>query len=112
MRFSFKDVLPILSLLFTGVFCSFDVSAQIFEKELPHSLTDKAEWNFEISPTHTMGSLDMEAIQAEDVEDDLSGLPPRFGYPIDVNLGIEDGKWYDLESGESSLFLIQTQSNT
>lgn len=100
MRYNIRNIIPILSLLFVTVFSTLHLSAQIFEKELPHSLADKAQWNFELSPTYTMASLDMDAIQAEDVEDDLSGLPPRFGYPIDVNLGIEDGKWYDLESGE------------
>jgi hypothetical protein len=43
----------------------------------------------------TMPSFNVDSLLAEDKELEGLELPFRFGYPFDVNYGLEDGKWID-----------------
>jgi len=91
---------PFLIRLLATLICVFlgfgEIISQISEDGFPVSFEKKMQWDLEKSPTLKMEPVDMVAIQAEDLEDELSGLPTRFGYPIDVNIGMKDGKWFDL----------------
>lgn len=43
----------------------------------------------------------MELLEKEDQEDEEKGLPPRFGYPIDAGLNLNNsGKWTELPNGD------------
>lgn len=48
-----------------------------------------------------MPSLDYKALAKEDEEDKLSNVPPRFGFPFDVDFTLENsGQWETLENGD------------
>ena len=48
-----------------------------------------------------MPALDMNRIEQEDVQDEANGLPPRFGYPHEVSLNLENsGRWQELSNGD------------
>ena len=48
-----------------------------------------------------MPSLDMERIFREDMEDEIRGVPPRFGYAHSVNYNLENsGEWITLPNGD------------
>ena len=45
-------------------------------------------------------SLDMKKIEQEDKEDEANGIPPRFGYPHNVNFNLDNsGEWTVLSDG-------------
>ena len=47
-----------------------------------------------------MSALDMERIFREDMEDEVRGIPPRFGYKHGVNYNLENsGEWITLPDG-------------
>jgi lysyl endopeptidase (lys-C) len=51
-------------------------------------------------PNKVMPSLDMVRINREDKEDDINGVPPRFGYPHSVNYNLNNsGQWVNLPDG-------------
>ena len=44
--------------------------------------------------TKVLPPIDMEEIQVEDSIDNLNGVPPRFGYPIEADYTLENsGTW-------------------
>lgn len=46
-------------------------------------------------------TLDMDNIRKEDEEDERNNVPPRFGYPTDVNLNLDNaGLWETLANGD------------
>ena len=46
----------------------------------------------------SLPSLNMEAIEKEDVEDESNGRPPRFGFPHEVNFNLySSGEWTDIQ---------------
>ncbi len=52
----------------------------------------------------------LELIAREDREDQEKGLPPRFGYPIDAGLNLNNsGKWVELPNGDK-VWLLKIQS--
>ena len=54
-------------------------------------------------PTVIMGSVDVAALLAEDAAEAEQGkhVPPRFGYPFEVDLGLESaGTWTELPGGD------------
>ena len=81
----------------------FSAKAQISTDEAPESFR---EYNtaFRLSVSQdirTMPALDMNRIQQEDVQDEVNGLPPRFGYPHGVDLNLENsGRWQELSNGD------------
>ena len=51
-------------------------------------------------PTEYLPSINLTKIQLQDVEEEKKGMPPRFGFPIDVNLNLENsGVWTKVDSG-------------
>ncbi len=43
----------------------------------------------------------IEEIELEDEEDEANGIPPRFGYPFDVDLNLSNsGVWIEFENGD------------
>jgi len=49
----------------------------------------------------TMPILDMEKVREEDENDDRDGVPPRFGYPHNVNFNLTNsGAWTSLPNGD------------
>ncbi|MEL7006349.1 MAG: hypothetical protein AAFN93_27025, partial [Bacteroidota bacterium] len=52
----------------------------------------------QLRPKVNMASVDVAALLEEDRNDD-SGLPPRFGKAMDVNISLGDGRWEALSNG-------------
>ena len=51
--------------------------------------------------TMTLSSINLSALQAEDAQDALNGVPPRFGYPHNVNFNLTNsGVWQTLANGD------------
>ncbi len=47
-----------------------------------------------------MPGIDLRKLQAEDAEEELAGIPPRFGMPLEVNLNMDNsGQWENLPNG-------------
>ena len=89
--------------VFLQVFLSalfFSVKAQISTDEEPMSFRENsAPSRFSVpQDIRIIPALDMNRIEQEDVQDEANGLPPRFGYPHEVSLDLEnsghDGKNY------------------
>ncbi len=52
-------------------------------------------------PTVEMAPVDVPAMLAQDTIEEEMGLPYRFGYPFDVNLGLDNaGAWEELPDGD------------
>jgi len=51
--------------------------------------------------THkVMPPIDMKTIEQEDIDDEANGIPPRFGFPHEVNLNLDNsGEWQVLPDG-------------
>jgi len=48
-----------------------------------------------------MPFLDMVKIEKEDEDDNINGIPPRFGFPQDVDYDLDNsGEWIELENGD------------
>ena len=61
------------------------------------------------APIKRMPSLDIKTLLKEDRNEQSSGLPPRFGKALDVNIGFGDGKWEDKETGSVWTLSIQSE---
>ena len=80
------------------VFCS-QANAQISTREVPIGF--KYDIGREQMPVIVMPAIDTMKLQAEDKEEELLGIPPRFGYIHSVNLNFLDmGFWHTLENGD------------
>ena len=91
----------IILILFLGFFC-FAMKAQISTEEIPYSWKRSSnEIMKQPIPIITFSSLDMETIDREDMEDEINGIPPRFGFPhkVDYDLG-NSGDWVTLPNGD------------
>jgi hypothetical protein len=54
-----------------------------------------------------MPSLDMRKLEQEDREDEVNGIPPRFGFPHEVNYNLENsGEWTNLPDGSRMWRLV------
>lgn len=52
-------------------------------------------------PKKTTPTIDLVAIAQEDLADEAEGLPPRFGFPLDVNYSLNNaGMWETLPNGD------------
>ena len=58
--------------------------------------------------THkVMTPIDMITIEQEDMDDEANGIPPRFGYPHEVNLNLDNsGEWQMLPDGSKLWRLV------
>ncbi len=57
--------------------------------------------NLDEAPVHQLTQFNLAKAEKEDEQDDLNGLPPRFGYPNEVNLNMNNsGSWNTLASGD------------
>ena len=74
---------------------------QISTQETPISFnTDIPELELSNQTHKILPSLDMNIINQEDAEDEINGIPPRFGYRHNVNYNLENsGKWVNLHNG-------------
>ena len=59
-------------------------------------------------PIKKLPRIDKNKLLVEDKQDEILGLPPRFGKAFDLNLGFEDGVWEELESGRVWKLEIQS----
>ena len=85
--------------------CVFAIAkAQQSTNELPISFDESMRLSFDSAnqiPTITMPQLDMEKIEAEDLNDEKNGCPPNFGYPHKVKYDLNNsGLWYDFSNGD------------
>ena len=91
-------------LLMSFFICAFfSANAQISTDEEPVSFREgKIPSRFSVSQDiRTMPALDMNRIEQEDAKDEANGLPPRFGYPHEVSLNLENsGRWQELSNGD------------
>lgn len=52
-------------------------------------------------PVEIMPAIDLAKLQQEDAEDELNGIPPRFGKPFEVNYNLSNsGYWETLDNGD------------
>ena len=55
----------------------------------------------------SLPSIDMLKIEREDYEDEMLGLPPRFGYPHEVRFNLNNsGEWTELPDGSKMKKII------
>ena len=100
-----KILIIIICLLLAGL----KLQAQISTEEKPVSF----KYNNEMFRTNnelkrTTPSIDLEALRIEDEEEEQQGIPPRFGYPHNVNFNLENsGEWFDLPNGEGRLWKLE-----
>ncbi|MEM9992112.1 MAG: lysyl endopeptidase, partial [Bacteroidota bacterium] len=90
-----------LLLVASVLFVQGSVLAQISTSITPKSfeLTNLIEKS--ALPQKQMPSFDKMAVEEEDLEDEAAGLPPRFGYPFEVNYNLKNsGLWEDLDNGD------------
>jgi lysyl endopeptidase len=81
------------------------ISAQIATDELPISSSPQIQQFLETeSPSfdmRIMKRIDINEIREEDKMDEELGLPPRFGYPIESDLNLDNsGTWTELPNGD------------
>ena len=75
--------------------------AQLSTKELPVSFSLDESVAYSEENAKIMPPLDMDIIAKEDIEDEMGGLPPRFGYPHKVNYNLNNsGQWSVLSNGD------------
>ena len=100
-----------LILIIVPLLLVMDSLAQINIGGEPISFTEKLPQMRQQLKVESMPSLDMKKIQKEDEEDKRAGVPPRFGYSIEVNYNLENsGTWIDLgEKGRVWQFSIQAK---
>jgi hypothetical protein len=74
---------------------------QISTREEPISFyTDVPVLELNEKTHKVMPPLDMSLIEQEDAEDEVNGMPPRFGYKHEVNYNLENsGEWINLPDG-------------
>jgi lysyl endopeptidase len=97
-------------LLTPVVFCiSLIGFAQLSTNEVP--LSFKENLNRDSIPQVKLSAPDFNQINKQDSIDNLNGLPPRFGYGIEVNLTTENsGKWVDLPNSRGRLWQLEIYS--
>jgi lysyl endopeptidase len=90
-----KTLLPLAGLML-GLAGS--VFGQLSEPGMPSSFLTKQLTD--AVPTVVLPALDLRAVEQEDLADEASGLPPRFGYPYEVHYNLENsGIWEDYPGG-------------
>lgn len=93
-----SKLMPVLVLLAVIVALPLNGFSQLSEKSTPISFNriDLPDY----IPTEMMPALPMDDIRAEDIRDERNNEAPRFGYPFDVNLTLQNaGEWTDLPEG-------------
>lgn len=77
------------------------IYAQKSDKSYPKSIELKLNDEYSFSSSKKIfGKLNIIDLQREDEDDEKNGLPPRFGYPLDVNLNTTNsGTWKILSNG-------------
>ena len=84
------------------LFTCYIINGQISTEEKPISFTKSGIPALRTSErtNKIFRSLDMAKIEKEDLEDDAKGIPPRFGFPHEVNYNLNNsGEWTDLQDG-------------
>lgn len=92
------------SLFFFTLLCAYtNIYAQLSTHEQPVSFDPKLKLTViskSSNPQVIMPSLDMAKIEAEDKAEEGTDIPPRFGYPHNVNYNLNNsGTWYHLPNG-------------
>lgn len=87
------------------VFLYFSVAAQISTDEPPISSSPQIKQLMEAKSLsfdkRDMPRVDLAKIIEEDSAESMVGIPPRFGYPIDVDFNLNNsGTWIDLPNGD------------
>jgi len=80
------------------LFCSsslFSVKAQVSTRKIPRTLSEIV--TKKRIPKVKLPKVNTAQLMQED-RDDISGLPPRFGKAMEVNIDLEDGIWEEYES--------------
>ena len=98
-RYALRVTRYILTVL---LFISFGILyGQTSTREEPVSLTREIPaLKINEQTQKIMPFLDMQKIEQEDAEDNLNGIPPRFGYPHETNFTLENsGEWIELPDG-------------
>ena len=81
--------------------CFVNGNAQLSTNESPIGLRTRLTPIREVVKTVVMPNLDMEKIEAEDIENEAKNMPPRFGYSHKVNYDLNNsGIWYELPNGD------------
>jgi len=80
----------------------FVAKSQISTNELPISFSYVSEvFQTNERMLKTMSQIDLETLSLEDKIDEKLGIPPRFGYPHEVDFTLENsGIWFDLPNGD------------
>lgn len=94
-----QQVTYIICLLFCCTFFLFckGVNAQISSGGTPTSFTEALPGNID---SQVMQPVNVDSLLAEDVLEEERGLPPRFGFALDVDLGLNNaGTWHALPDG-------------
>ena len=80
-------------------FLSLATIAQVTNEGVP--LSWELDLNSENIAEKNLPVFDMNQVRAEDeINDNKSGVPWRFGYSHSVDLGFEDGSWTELDNGD------------
>lgn len=92
-----QKTIAIGALLCLGLF-QVSLHAQISIGDKPYSFTH--DGLAKSLAAVTMPGINLPKLKAEDVEEELVGIPPRFGYPIEANLNMNNsGQWQNLPNG-------------
>lgn len=93
-----RNIIYLISL----VFCVSNIYAQKKDNSIPESIKlGLNDYNTLISTKKLLPSLNLTALAVHDQQDEQNGLPPRFGYPVDVNYNLTNsGIWKDLSNGD------------
>ncbi len=98
-RYSTLIRIMMLSVFSLCLFSTTQVNAQISIGGRPYSFLNKTK--DEPIPVVAVSSLKKKQIEEEDTRDEANGLPPRFGYPHQVNLNLDNsGRWETLPNGD------------
>ena len=91
----------IIFLAFSLLFC-ISINAQKNDKSSPKSIELRLNDEYSLtSSKRVFPLLDINSLQREDENDEQNGLPPRFGYPLDVNFNTTNsGTWKILSNGD------------
>lgn len=93
-----KKTLAAIAFLLCALTAPTFLQAQISIGGKPYSFTHGL--SSKSMPVVKMPEIDLQKIQQEDEADKLTGQPPRFGYPIEVNLNMDNsGSWETLPDG-------------
>lgn len=94
-----KHIFYKILLLAIGVLFSETVNAQLNMGGLPYSF-EKAIARKKV-PVVRLPAINLKQIKEEDIKEATQGLPPRFGYPIEVQLDLANaGQWTALSNGD------------